>query len=360
MILFGSVAYSATDYTEDFKIQLESTEQLGDYELRFFTSEAQNGSATLQYVDIEGDQSVIKGHLRGEELRNSVGERVEVDENFSFTVKDVNFVEEYVELEVTTSRDAFASSELSSDLPQRILISQDGTETVSVQLENTGVVNQTFNLSSKASPGISTRFSYQGFNVSNIFVPSGEEKTINTRIEAAEETDIGLQNLTIVADSGQTRADERLLLSIIERQESEEEISRMSLNLAEQYKRTSPGEELTVPVTVRNSGRTTLDNVNITVEGPEGWESEIRPSEISSMERFRSSRVTVTINPPANVESGDYFVDVSASSDQVGVEEPERLRVNISEKSGLRYVGVGLMAFSLLALVLVYRRFGRR
>ena len=360
MILSASMAYSATDYTEDFKMQLGTTEQLSDYELRFFESESRNDSATLQYVDIEGDQSTIKGQLNGEELRNSIGETFEVDENFSFVLKDVDFLEGYVELEVTTSRDAFASSKLSSDLPQRILISQEGTETVSVQLENTGVMNQTFNLSSEASPGVSTGFSYQGFNVSNIFVPAGEKKTINTRVEAAENAGIGLQNLTIVADSGQTRTEERLLLSIIERQESEEEISRLDLNLAEQYKRTNPGEELTVPVTVRNSGRTTLDNVNITVEGPDGWESDIRPSEISSMERFRSSRVTVSISPPANVESGDYFVDISASSDQVGVEEPERLRVNISEKSGLRYVGAGLMVFSLLALVLVYRRFGRR
>lgn len=360
IILSASMASSANGYTESFKMELGSTEKLGDYELRFFTSESRNGSATLQYVDIEGDRSTIKGQLSGEELRNSVGETFEIDKNFSFTLKDVDFTEDYVELEVTTFRDAFASSKLSSDLPQRILISQEGTESVSLQLENTGVVNQTFNLSSTVSSGISTGFSYQGFNVSNIFVPAGEEKTIRTRIDAAENADIGLQNLTIVADSGQTRAEERLLLSIIERQESEEEISRLDLNLAEQYKRTSPREELTVPVTVRNSGRTTLDNVNITVEGPEGWESTIRPSEISSMERFRSSRVTVTINPPANVESGDYFVDVSASSDQVGVEEPERLRVNISEKSGLRYVGVSLMAFSLLALVLVYRRFGRR
>lgn len=342
-------------------MQLGSTEQLGDYELRFFVSESANDSAaTLQYVDIEDDRSLIKGQLGGEELRNSVGETFEVDENFSFTIKSLDLVEEYIELEVTTSKNAFASSKLSSDLPQRILISQDGSETVSVQLENTGVVNQTFNLSSEVSPGISTGFSYQGFNVSNIFVPAGEEKNIETRIDAAENAGIGLQNLTIVADSGQTRAEERLLLSIVEKQESEEEISRLSLDLAEQYKRTNPGEELTVPVTVRNSGRTTLDNVNITIEGPDGWESTITPSEISSMEQYRSSRVTVSISPPANVQPGDYFVDISASSDQVGVEEPSQLRVNISEKSGLRYVGAGLMVFSLLALVLVYRRFGRR
>lgn len=342
-------------------MQLGSTEQLGDYELRFFVSESTNDSAaTLQYVDIEGDRSVIKGQLSGEEIRDSVGETFEVDENFSFTVKDLDLVEEYIELELTTSKDAFASSKLTSDLPQRILISQDGSETVSVQLENTGVVNQTFNLGSEASPGVSTGFSYQGFNVSNIFVPAGEKKTVETRIDAAEDADTGLQNLTIVADSGQTRAEERLLLSIVEKQESEDEIASLSLNLAEQYKRTNPGKELTVPVTVRNSGRTTLDNVNITVEGPDGWESEITPSEISSMEQYRSSRVTVTISPPANVEAGDYFVDISASSDQVGVEEPSQLRVNISEKSGLRYVGAGLMVFSLLALVLVYRRFGRR
>lgn len=361
MVLSASMAYSATDYTENFKMQLGSTEQLGDYELRFFVSESANDSAaTLQYIDIEGDKSLIKGQLGGEEMRNSVGETFEVDENFSFTIKDLDLVEEYIELEVTTSKNAFASSKLSSDLPQRILISQDGSETVSVQVENTGVVNQTFNLSSKGSPGISTGFSYQRFNVSNIFVPAGEEKTIETIIDAAEDADIGLQNLTIVADSGQTRAEERLLLSIVEKQESEEEISRLSLDLAEQYKRTNPGKELTVPVTVRNSGRTTLENVNITVEGPDGWESTIRPSEISSMEQYRSSRATVSISPPANVEPGDYFVDISASSDQVGVEEPSQLRVNISEKSGLRYVGVGLMVFSLLTLVLVYRRFGRR
>ena len=77
------------------------------------------------------------------------------------------------------------------------------------------------------------------------------------------------------------------------------------------------------------------------------------------MDRYEGESFVIELNPPEDVEAGDHFVDINAVSNEVST-EVERARVNVTEQSLMRYVGIVLMIFSISALIVVYRKFGRR
>lgn len=357
--VFVGFTQASSNYSEDFKLNIGEEANLEDYEFRFHEND--NGEGIFQTGIIQDNGGVlITRQLVGEELREVEGNKIVLDNNLNYTIKEAyrGFKGHYLKLQVNSTEDVFASSDLTIDSPQRVLVDQGGTVSFNMQLENTGIVNQTFQLSSSGS-GISTSFNYQNYNVSQVFIPSGETQIITAELHVDENTPTGLKNIEIIADN-RSNASDTVLLSVLEKEQQQRGEPEIDVTVTERYIRTNPGKTVQIPVSIRNSGRITLTNVEFTVEGPDGWTAEIQPQKLGTLEQYRSGQSTVTIEPPEDVSQGDYFVDVSASSDQIGLDEPQQIRVNITEKSGLRYAGIIIMILSLVALILVYRRFGRR
>lgn len=357
-VLTGTV--QATDgYSETFKLDVGSDIQLGSYELRYYSGSEGDGIFQTGVIKQNGG-TLITEQLTGDEIEEAVGEKKVLDSDLNYTIAEAyrGVQGRYLMIQANSSKDVFASANLESDNPQRVLVDQGGTVSFTVQLENTGVVNQTFQLYNTGE-GVSSSFNYQGYNVSQVYVPYGQTRTLNVELSVAENTPVGLTEVGIVAEN-RSKASDSVLLSVLEKETQERGEPSIDVNLREQYARANPDETLSVPVTVRNSGQIPLDNVEVTVEGPDGWSTEVVPSDFGSLDRYRSGRATLEVDVPADASPGDYFVDVSASSDQIGIEEPKQIRVNITEKSGLRYIGIVIMVLSLAALIFVYRRFGRR
>ncbi len=359
LTVFTGAVQASENYSQSFKLDAGNQIQLGGYEFRFYEGDNNKGIFQTGVVKQNGGTLITK-QLIGEEIENTTGETYRLDENLSYSITEYSnsYRGEYIRIQAEADSDIFSDASLKADNPQRVLVDQGGSVSFGVEIENTGVVNQTFQLSNTGE-GISSSFTYQGYNVSQVFVPYGESRNLNVELNVAENTSIGLREVEVLAENRSTASD-KVLLSVLEKESQERGEPRIDLSLNEQYARTNPGEELSVPVTVRNSGRVVLENVEISVEGPEGWETELTPKNHGTLDQYRSGRTTLTITPPSDAQQGDFFVDVSASSDQVGLDEPQQIRVNISEKSGLRYIGIVLMVVSLLALILVYWRFGRR
>ncbi len=359
LTVFTGAAQPSQNYSQTFRLDAGSQIELGGYEFRFYEGDNNEGIFQTGVVKQNGGTLITK-QLSGEEIENTTGETHQLDDNLSYRITEYSnsFEGEYIRIEAESTSDIFSEASLKADNPQRVLVDQGGSVSFGVKIENTGVVNQTFQLGNTGE-GISSSFTYQGYNVSQVFVPYGESRNLNVELNVAENTSIGLREVEIVAEN-RSKATDNVLLSVLEKETQEKGEPRIDVSLREQYARTNPGEELSIPVTVRNSGRVTLENVEITVEGPDGWSTELTPKDLGSLQEYRSGRATLTVKPPTDAQQGDFFVDVSASSDQVGLDEPKQVRINISEKSGLRYIGVILMVISLLALILVYWRFGRR
>ena len=357
--VFAGSVQASNDFSQNFRIDKGESVDLDGYEFRYYEVEDNQGMFQTGVVRQDGGTHITE-QLIGEELENATGELRKLDEDLSYTIKEYSnsYQGEYIMIQANSSKDIFSETDVSADSPQRVLVDQGGSVNFGVEVKNTGVVNQTFQLTNTGE-GISSSFTYQGYNVSQVFVPYGESRNLNVKLNVAENTSTGLRNVDIVAEN-RSRGTDTVLLSVLEKESQERGEPRIDLNLRESYARTNPGEELTVPVSVRNSGRVTLTNVEVTVEGPDGWTTEVTPQNFGSLDRYRSGRATLTVEPPEETGQGDYFIDVSASSEQVGIDEPQQIRVNISEKSGLRYIGIILMIASLLALLTVYWRFGRR
>lgn len=264
----------------------------------------------------------------------------------------------YLDLELTASENIFADAKLESSAPSKVFVGQGDEMTIPLNLENTGIVNQTFSLSAEHNTSADVSYSFQEFNVTKLKINTDESESIDAKIDVPETARTGTYDIEFVAEN-KSRASESISLEIRESQEVNNE-RRIDLSSDQSYIGIKPGEQKEVSVRVRNSGNVMLDNVELNVEAPESWETEIGRNNVPGIEEYGSFRSIVTVEAPANAETGDKFLEISASSDETSTEEPERIRMTVQQESNLRYIGLGIMTLSLGGLVFVYRKLGRR
>lgn len=264
----------------------------------------------------------------------------------------------YLNLELTASENIFADAEMESSAPSKVFVGQGEEMTIPLNLENTGIVNQTFSLNAEHNTSADVSYSFQEFNVTKLKINTGESESLDAKIDVPETARTGTYDIEFVVED-ESKASESISLEIRESQEVNNE-RRIDLNADQSYVGIKPGQQKEVSVRVRNSGNVMLDNVELNVEAPENWETEVSRNNVPGIEQYGSFRSIVTVEAPANAETGDKFLEISASSDQTSTEEPERIRMTVQQESNLRYIGLGIMALSLGGLVFVYRKLGRR
>lgn len=200
---------------------------------------------------------------------------------------------------------------------------------------------------------VETFFEYNGFEVSELEVASGETEQLALEAQVSEETPTGQQDMNITA-SGNAEASEQFSFDV--RGQQLEEPS-FNMDVSDTFIRLNPGEEKNIPVNFRNTGQISVENIELDADSDE-LEIDVPETDIS-IEEFRNEEVVVQVSAPENAEPGDYFVDFQASTDGAD-DQTDEIRANITEQSALRYVGLLIMLGSLGALIMVYRRFGRR
>lgn len=364
-LMMTSLAASQT-YSQSFDLHLNEDASLGDYRFEFNDV---TGEQELKIGEEINDTVYILDRVEDDEIYNSIGETREVTEGLNYTLQSIDADDEglYLDILVDSEEQIFASSELDSDAPSKVYIAKGETLDLNLELENTGIIDEEYNLTTD-SADLEASFGYQGFNVTSVEVESGESVSLSGEIEVPESAEVGTRNLTVIAED-ESRAEENLVLDVRGVRNPDPEISQ---DLQESFVRTSPGETVSLPVRVSNSGSAggvivgggesnipDLTDVGLEVDAPEDWEVSITPESVSSLSRYDRERFVVELRPPEDVEAGDHFVDINAVSNEVSA-EVEQARVNITEQSAMRYVGVVLMALSIAALVVVYRKFGRR
>ena len=89
------------------------------------------------------------------------------------------------------------------------------------------------------------------------------------------------------------------------------------------------GREQFFTMNVKNTGTTKVNNIVFTSEQPKGWTVEWDPERISSIESAETKRVDATITVPADADTGDVFVTLSAAADGVApIKAQIRITVN--------------------------------
>jgi uncharacterized membrane protein len=118
------------------------------------------------------------------------------------------------------------------------------------------------------------------------------------------------------------------------------------------------GGTSTFSLIVANQGTAALSDVTLSSTAPTDWEVEFEPETIASVAPDESVTVTARIRPQSDAVAGDYGVTVAAAAE--GERQEVELRFQVETSTWWGFVAVGIIVVALIALALVFRRFGRR
>lgn len=188
--------------------------------------------------------------------------------------------------------------------------------------------------------------------VSEIYIPAGEEKTIYLEIIPPYSVDVGDYNFTLVAGSSAREYEENLSLRL-----------RGSYDLRT-YTKTyrheiNRGETLNFDITITNAGvGGSLTNIGVNMSAPEGWRASVDPATVASLEPGERATVQVAVVPPADIVAGEYRFIALVRSDQD--EQEDEFRVVVNERSYVALLGLLVMAGVAGGLWYIFRKYGRR
>ncbi|MFB6143947.1 MAG: NEW3 domain-containing protein [Candidatus Nanohaloarchaea archaeon] len=333
-----------------------------DYEVRYGAS---NGDTSLTIGRWTDTSFLVIKEIQGIDIYESVGESFRLSANTSIEIVSTGHSDQgrFVKLSISSTEDIFSSGTMTSSTPENLIIQQGESADIPLTLENTGFVNQSYSLGYETNSSLKVSYSFQNFNVTDVYIPAGEQNSVTATVSVPETARIGTHVLRLTAGKG-TELSETFKVEVRGR-EVEKEIS---MDIDERFKQVSPGGKIQMPVTVTNGAGfygveregPELRNVTFNIAVPDGWEYELNPSRFQTLEYRDRRRAMLTVEVPENAQTGDFFVDISVSSNEASLEEPVQLRVNVKQKSKMGYIGVFLMLLSFGMLVVVYRKFGRR
>ena len=188
--------------------------------------------------------------------------------------------------------------------------------------------------------------------VSEIYVSSGEEKTLYIDFIPPYSVDVGEYNFTALIGSAARQYEEDLILRL--------RGSYSMRTYAKSYRHEiNRGDTLTFDVTITNAGvGGALTNVGLNMSAPQGWRTSVDPATVASLEPGERATVQVTVIPPADIVAGEYKVISLAKSDQA--EGEDEYRIVVKERSYVAILGLLVMAGVAVGLWYVFRKYGRR
>nr|CBH39533.1 hypothetical membrane protein [uncultured archaeon] len=189
-------------------------------------------------------------------------------------------------------------------------------------------------------------------DISELFVGSGEEKTLYLEFVPPYDVEIGEYNFTSLIQSSTGQYELNLTLKV----RGSYEMRLYSRRLSYEVKR---GEKASIELTASNAGKGgTITNIKPEINAPEGWTATIDPKEVTSLNPGESETFTMKITPPGDITPSDYKVTVKVKSDQL--EEEEDFRIIVKESSNVALYGVVIIIMVILALAFMFRKYGRR
>ncbi|NQE04921.1 hypothetical protein C5S32_03525 [ANME-1 cluster archaeon GoMg1] len=189
-------------------------------------------------------------------------------------------------------------------------------------------------------------------DISELFIGSGEEKTLYLEFVPPYDVEVGEYNFTSLVQSSTGQYELELTLKV----RGSYKMRLYSRRLSYEVKR---GERASIELTASNAGKGgTITNIKPEISAPEGWTATIDPKEVTSLKPGESETFTMKITPPGDITPSDYKVTVKIKSDQL--EEEEDFRIIVEESSNVALYGVVIIVIVILALAFMFRKYGRR
>lgn len=134
-------------------------------------------------------------------------------------------------------------------------------------------------------------------------------------------------------------------------------VAELELNVPNLYHEVRLGESVGFDVEVVNAGSRTLEQVELTVEVPFGWHTDVKPMLFASLDAGASEVAAVALTAPADQILGDYEGSIGAATlagDRLVEAEPKTFRLHVSATgSPLLATILGLAVVGVLASVIL-------
>jgi uncharacterized membrane protein len=224
-----------------------------------------------------------------------------------------------------------------------------------IKVSNMGSLDELLNL---AVGGLPSDFRViftdsAGQQITAIYVEASQSKEFYVVISTPR-GQVGARSFTVSAFNAELREDVDLTINILG-------YYKIELTNQNFYTSTNVGGENTYTLYVKNTGNMEVTNVKVVLTGstPDGFTISITPDSIQSLDVNREASFIITIQTESNVNAGNYYINFQVTSDQTDP-LPFTLRVEVFQTtSWILYAGI-IFVIAVIALFLIYRRFGRR
>ncbi|MPZ52741.1 MAG: hypothetical protein GEU79_08405 [Acidimicrobiia bacterium] len=259
-----------------------------------------------------------------------------------------------VPLSVRVSEQAGGDVTLTPDFPG-LRTSAGEAATFNLELNNATPSDMQFELSSSGPAGWDVIAQPSGeAQASTILVAAGSTETVTVEATSPAQVESDQYPISVQATAGDTEVSAEMIVEIV---------GSFSLELSTPDQRLNTevtvGISSTIDLLVTNTGTAPLQGVEMSATPPGDWEVTFEQPTIPNIPPGEAVVATATINPSDQAIAGDYVIDFSATHEEVD-EGQLQIRTTVNPSTVWGFVGIGLIALTLAALALVFRRFGRR
>ncbi|WP_456474680.1 COG1470 family protein [Candidatus Pyrohabitans sp.] len=336
------------------KVELNLELENADYADRYFNLTAlapRNWNVSFYYSGLKANLIQVAGKSR-------VSLKAEVEmpgeakpSKYSITFRALNeksVAEHEVSIVVEPSP---VTSKLRTSTPE-IIVKPGDEVRLSLELENSGNSEDYYLLSAVAPPEWEVAFYHKNFKVPSVKLAAESSVSLEAAVKIPKETTLGDYQLSFIAKGDNSRAMSNVTVHV-------EGSYALAVELSKLYTRITAGEAEKIIARVANTGKNTLTGIELSLEIPEGWSYEIVPESVKKLQPGKAADFSVTILPPADAGIGDYFLKLRAKAEQTKAEDVS-LRITVQQKSSYGYAGIAVAILSVIMLLAIYRKFGRR
>ncbi|RLI39496.1 hypothetical protein DRO64_10455 [Candidatus Bathyarchaeota archaeon] len=192
------------------------------------------------------------------------------------------------------------------------------------------------------------------FSAREVEVPAGESLSLSIIASTHRGIMPGEYVIPIIAETGDKQLSDSITLKL-----QVKGAYRLTLRLMPLNVRVTAGGECEAIASVHNEGQSTITNVKLEFDAPSGWTVISNPENILRLEPGRSAEFTVMVEPPSDTLAADYYVTVTAVSDQTRSTSRD-LRVTVEVPTGWGYLGVIAITIIILTVAGIFLKIRRK
>jgi len=193
--------------------------------------------------------------------------------------------------------------------------------------------------------------------LSSLMLAAGEEQAFTIKVKPFQNATSGIYPITVAAVNGNRAVSRQLEVDINSNLENAE---LLKVDPSPNELTLNPGGSSEVRVNVENRGNEALKDVTLEINEVTGITNQIQGfGTIDELEAGESKSIPVQITANANAGSGIKEIFIRAKSGDI-VSSEKSIKVNVEKSSSSGLLGIALLAFAVIVLVFVVRKFGRR